>query len=147
MFNLRPYKEEDKAALIYLLQANIPQFFAESEKQDFVQYLNEEVEDYFVVEMENQIVGAGGINYPNNKSAAYISWDFIHPDHQGKGIGKELTLFRVNVIKNKANVKQIVVRTSQMAYNFYQKMGFVLEKVEKDYWAKGYDLYHMHMQL
>jgi hypothetical protein len=36
-----------------------------------------------------------------------------------------------------------MVRTSQVAYQFYQKAGFDLEKIEKDFWAKGFDLYQM----
>jgi ribosomal protein S18 acetylase RimI-like enzyme len=41
----------------------------------------------------------------------------------------------------------IIVRTSQLAYKFYQKVGFELEKTEKDFWAKGFDLYQMKMNL
>ena len=33
--------------------------------------------------------------------------------------------------------------TSQHAYQFYEKMGFELEKIEKEYWAKNFDLYIM----
>ena len=44
-------------------------------------------------------------------------------------------------------VKTIIVRTSQLAYQFYGKVGFELEKVEKDFWAAGFDLYLMRLEL
>jgi ribosomal protein S18 acetylase RimI-like enzyme len=41
------------------------------------------------------------------------------------------------------NITTIMVRTSQLAYKFYEKNGFILKEIEKDYWAKGFDLYSM----
>jgi hypothetical protein len=40
-----------------------------------------------------------------------------------------------------------MVRTTQLVYPFYQKAGFTLDKVEQDYWANGFDLYQMMLQL
>ncbi|MHA7057839.1 hypothetical protein ACWGOQ_0011500 [Aquimarina sp. M1] len=37
--------------------------------------------------------------------------------------------------------KTHVVRTSQFASKFYEKMGFALVKIEKDFWVDGFDLY------
>jgi len=54
--------------------------------------------------------------------------------------------YRINHLSNNSNVELIVVRTSQLAFKFYEKMGFELEKIEKDYWAKNFDLYQMTMK-
>lgn len=104
------------------------------------------VEDYFVVEDNGRIVGAGGINYFAD-SIARISWDIVHPDFQGKGIGSKLTRYRVDRIKANTDTEVIVVRTTQLVYKFYQKLGFELVKVERDFWAKGFDLYQMELKL
>ena len=71
----------------------------------------------------------------------------IHPDFHGKGIGTQLTLHRLNEIRKTSRVNLVQVRTSQLAYQFYEKVGFKLEKVEKDFWAKGFDLYQMQLHL
>ncbi len=146
--SIRAYRETDKSELIKLIQLNTPAYFHSSEKPEFEAYLKDKKEDYFVIKTKvtNQIIGCGGINYffDDPIPMARISWDIIHPDFQNKGVGKKLLLDRINHIKSK-KIKIIRVRTSQLAYKFYQKMGFDLEKMEKDFWAKGFDLYQMKM--
>ena len=141
---IRAYSESDKPEVIKLLQLNTPEYFDPSEEIDFIDYLDNEIEDYFVVLRKSKIVGAGGINYFPDEYTSRISWDMIHPEYQGKGVGKELTQYRINLIKaSSKNIKLIVVRTSQLTFKFYQKMGFRLDKIEKDFWAKDFDLYQM----
>lgn len=144
---IRTYKVDDKDEVMALLKLNIPTYFHESEESDFKEYLDQEVEVYFVVEKDEGIVAAGGINYFPGKSEARISWDIVHPKYQGKGIGKALTLHRIDILRKNPSVKVIYVRTTQLVYPFYEKVGFVLERTEKDFWADGFDLYQMRMAL
>jgi [ribosomal protein S18]-alanine N-acetyltransferase len=144
---IRPYAVSDKQTLIDILRLNTPAYFAPEEEGEFVNYLENKREDYFVVEEAGQIVGAGGLNYFDNNTLVRISWDLVHPDFQGQGIGKELTLFRVEKARKKGTVRFIQVRTSQLVYSFYEKLGFELEKIEKDYWAPGFDLYQLKMEI
>lgn len=144
---IRPYHQKDQAQLIQLLRLNTPQYFAPSEEEDFIDYLQNIAEHYFVMEEAGQVIACGGFNCFEAEATARISWDIVHPDSQGKGLGKALTLFRINEIKKQPNIQHIVVRTSQLAFQFYQKLGFTLEKTEKNYWAKGFDLYHMTMEV
>jgi len=143
MILIRPYTEKDYFKLIELLQLNIPRYFDRSEEQDFIDYLHNHAVHYYIVEIKSEIVGGGGINYFLEDNSARISWDFVHPQYQGRGLGKSLTEYRIEKIKANPTMKFIVVRTSQMAFRFYEKMGFILEKVIKDYWAEGFDLYEM----
>ena len=144
---VRPYHLEDKWQVIELLELNTPRFFHPDEESDFITYLDKYADHYFVVELEGRIVGCGGYNYTDDRSMIRISWDMIHPDFHGKGIGTQLTLHRLNEIRKTSRVKLVEVRTSQLAYQFYEKVGFKLEKVEKDFWAKGFDLYQMQLRL
>lgn len=144
---IRPYKATDRAELLQLLQLNIPQYFAPSERQDFVDYLDQHLESYYVVVENGQLIGSGGINYTPDGTEARLSWDFLHPDFQRKGIGKKLTLYRIQEAKKNSDIRSISVRTSQLAHIFYQKLGFELQKVVKDFWAEGFDLYEMRLEL
>lgn len=144
---IRPYVLSDREVLIALLKSNVPRYFAQAEVEDFVTYLDYHQESYFVVEVDGKIMGSGGINYFPDEGMARLSWDLIHPDFQGQGLGKALTLFRINEIKNNTSIHTVVVRTSQLVYTFYQKSGFELMHIVKDFWAEGFDLYQMHMVL
>ena len=93
----------------------------------------------YVLVTNDRIVGCGGINFADDKTVGKISWDIIHPDYQGKSLGKQLLEYRIDKLKSIDRVRKITVRTSQLVYKFYQKQGFVLKATHKDYWAKGID--------
>lgn len=145
---IRKYSSTDFKAVINLLRLNTPQYFDSSEEIDFVRYLQTEADHYFVYDLVGEIVGCGGINFGfDDGKTARLSWDIIHPLRQGEGIGRSLTAYRIEQIAKKNAVERVCVRTSQMAYQFYEKMGFRLERTERDYWAQGFDLYEMYQNV
>ena len=139
--SIREYSEEDKEDVLALFRLNTPQYFSREEEKDLVDYLNTEIELYYVVEIEDTLVGSGGMNFKENHTVGFISWDIIHPDIQGKGVGSLLLKHRIDVLKFKG-IQKIIV-TSQLTYPFYEKAGFETIEQIKDYWATGYDLYKM----
>jgi [ribosomal protein S18]-alanine N-acetyltransferase len=140
---IRPYQPNDLPVLLSILRHNTPRYFDPSEEPDFRRYLEHEREEYFVVEVEGQVVGSGGINYFPQEQLARLSWDLIHPDYHGRGLGRQLTRHRLDRLRTQPGLRQVVVRTSQHAWPFYQKQGFELEKIEKDFWVPGFDLYQL----
>lgn len=146
MTAIRNYKPTDKNTLLQIIRDNTPAYFAQEEEQDFADYLDNEIEDYFVVEADGKIVGCGGVNFEENKTIGIISWGMVHPDHHGKKIGSALLQHRLNFLKNIKSVKRITVRTSQLVYKFYEKHDFRLIESKKDFWAKGIDMYYMEYQ-
>ena len=144
---IRSYKPDDREELIGLLRLNTPEFFAPEEELDFQEYLNDNSQHYFVVEETYTIIGGGGINFMEDGINARISWDMIHPDAQGRGIGSKLTRYRIDLIMSNPEIETITVRTSQLAFRYYEKFGFILQKKKKDFWAPGFDLYHMELKI
>lgn len=140
---IREYKEKDKTAVLNLLKLNTPKFFAVEEEKDLIYYLDNEIDLYFVLELNGIVVGCGGINFPEDNTTAKISWDVFHPDHQGKSLGSMLLNYRIEKLKEFKNIKLITVRTSQKTYKFYEKLGFELITIVEDYWAKDFHLYEM----
>ena len=140
---IREYLTTDKEVVINLIKLNTPNFFAKEEVNDLSNYLDKGIELYYVLLVDGKVVGCGGINFAEKRTIGKISWDIIHPQHQGKSLGAQLLKYRIEKIKSINGIQKITVRTSQLAYKFYEKQGFTLKEIRKDYWAKGYDMYSM----
>ena len=140
---VRDYQIDDKPGVVQLLKLNTPKYFATEEEKDLIHYLDNELEDYYVVELNGELIGAGGINLKGTTNTGYISWDFIHPEYQGQGIGMLLLKYRIKLLSEKSNIQNIIVRTTQHVFKFYAKGGFKLNFITEDYWAEGFDLYEM----
>lgn len=146
--NIIPYQNNYKNAVLELIDLNTPAFFAPFERSELDEYLDKFIELYYVVESYGEIVGAAGINFENGDHDATMSWDIVHPDYKGKGIGSLLVEYRLNIVqKHYPLVNKLVSRTSQLAESFYKKHGFNTIKVVKDHWAAGIDLHLMERRL
>ena len=84
-----------------------------------------------------------GINFADGGTTAKISWDIVHPAWQGRSLGTRLLEYRIEKLESLGGIRRITVRTSRQAHRFYEKRGFVLREVRRDYWAEGFDLYAM----
>lgn len=144
---IREYKSIDKNAVLELIRLNIPKYFASNEEDDFSRYLDSEIELYYVLFFDKKLVGCGGINFSDNRMTGKISWDILHPEYQGKSLGTYLLEYRIKKLKSIDSVQRITVRTSQLAYKFYEKRSFELLEVKKDYWARGFDMYRMEYKI
>ena len=101
------------------------------------------MEEYFVYEYNSEIIGDGVINYVPLENLARLSWYIIAPQSQGNGIVTKLMQHRTDRLHSNLNVGLIVVRTTQLAHKFYEKLGSQSKKVEKGFWSKNFDLYLM----
>lgn len=146
-FTIRHYEASDKQGVLAVFDANCPTFFAHEERQYLESYLDNEIEIYAVIEVDGKIVGSGGVNTESTEDGkkGVISWGMIHPDFQGMKLGRKLLEWRIAQLKSIPAVTTIVVRTSQLVAAFYAKNGFVLKRVEADFWAPGFDLYDMEL--
>ena len=139
MVTIREYRTTDKDDVMELNRRNTPEYFAAEEEIDVSECLEREIELYYGMVTSGRVVGCGGRKCDDEKPVGKISWDIIHPDYQGKSLGKQLLEYRIDKLKSFDRVRKITVRTSQLVYKFYQKQGFVLKATHKDYWAKGID--------
>ena len=140
---IRPYEKTDKADVINLFRLNTPLYFSTEEEADLIYFLENEREQYYVVVINEEIVGCGGYNFSEDKSTGIICWDIVHPNFQGKSVGRNLLNYRITQIKNVKSICKITVRTSQLVYPFYEKQGFIIVEIVQDYWSKGFHLYRM----
>ncbi len=144
---IRPYNDSDREAIVELLRLNTPEYFSRDEHNDLTDYLEEHLEYYYVVVVDDAILGCGGINLSQDGKTAMLSWDIVQPEYHGKGIGSALMKFRIQQIEKIAGVVTLSVRTSQLVYKFYEKFGLELREIVTDYWATGFDMYRLDCEL
>lgn len=142
---IRPYSNTDKEKLFEIFHLNVPKYFGGEELKDFESYLKKYSDTYYVFTEKDKIIGGGGYHFSDNKTAARISWDLLHPGAQGKGFGKQIVKHCIEKATSESSVKKLVVWTSNQAHQFYGKFGFELQRTKRHYWGKDHDLYIMQM--
>ncbi len=142
---LRPYHFYDRKRLLEIFRKNVPDFFAAAEEHTFLHYLEQFATTYFVIENKHRIIGAGGYHFTDDPDTARLSWQFVDPAFHRMGFGRELTAYLLRKVSTHQSIRFVTVWTSQHAYGFYEKFGFRVEKIKKNYWGKDLDLYVMGM--
>lgn len=135
-----------KEACIEIFKSNMPKFFAAEELQPFIDFLDNDIEDnYYVVEKDGKVVACGGFFLDEDSDEGGLSWGMVHVDQHKTGIGKLLTEYRLDLLKEVYPGKVYKVDTSQHTAGFYLKRGFKTVEVIPDGFAKGIDKYVMKM--
>ena len=144
--NLRPYTADDLDAVVSIFRSNIPKYFGPIEEPGLRDFLaGERREDYFVAEIGGEVIGAGGIAL-NEDETVSLCWGMIRSDYLGKGLGLELTEFRIQKTREKYAGLPLVISTSQHTQGFYEKFGFRLVSHTPDGFGPGLDICKMRME-
>lgn len=140
---IRPFQLVDIERLLQLFRWNTPQYFGEEELAHFEAFLRSTPTDFYVMEVDAIIVGCAGYAYQKDTRTGQVSWFVFHPEHQGRGLGRQILNFCLDKLGKHQEMQKVIVRTSQLVEGFFSKAGFKTTYIEKDYWAPGYDLYLM----
>lgn len=140
---IRPYKPSDKETLLKIFSLNTPKYFDNIEIIDFEEYLEKNAETYFTIEVNNNIVGGTGYYIKENDKSGRITWIFFDPDYYRQGLGRLAVEHCLKILGEDKRVEKFIVTTSQLAYKFFEKFDFSLNRIEKNYWGEGLDLYEM----
>jgi len=153
-FQIRPYQPADFNACLNCFESNIPTYFTRSEAADFRIWLGAlgEMKDensvgvdtaYFVIVSANQIIGCGGFGLSDNCRDVVFAWGLIHRSYHNRGYGKALAEFRLNIIKERFPGADIVLDTTQHSYRFFERLGFLTEKITLNFYAADLHRYDM----
>ena len=132
---IRGFKEADAAAVSELIRTTIQI----SNKKDYPADLMDALiktetpehvlgraswTHFYVVEDESGIIGCGAIGpYWDKQDESSLFTVFVHPDHQGKGIGR-LIMDTLEKDEFALRAKRIEIPASITGLPFYQKMGY-----------------------
>ncbi|MES0867999.1 GNAT family N-acetyltransferase [Pseudovibrio sp. SCP19] len=133
--DIRRYEQADFAACREIFLSNVPRFFMPEELYEFAQDLKRLSDPYFVAVKAGQVVGSGG--YFRGAKGVGLSWGMVRRDLHGQGIGKALVQYRLERIAEDCPDQAVHIDTSQHTRPFYEKMGFIAERVEENGYGPG----------
>lgn len=135
---IRQYRESDIDAVVEIFRSNIPKYFGPSEEPGLRQFLAEFAELYSVIEVDGNVIGAGGIGL-NDDDTVSLCWGMVHREHLGTGVGRILTQYRIERSREVFGDKPIVTSTSQLTEGFYERFGLKTFERNKDAFGPGLD--------
>ena len=142
---IRPFNSEDVRSVIDIFRSNIPKYFGPAEEPGLRNFLEEtRSEDYYVLEVDGEIVGSGGVAL-NEDDTVSLCWGMIRSDRLGTGLGKRLAEFRIQKAREEFGDLPIVISTSQHTQGFYEKLGFRLTEYTVDGFGPGIDICKMRL--
>lgn len=144
MMNIRRYTSDDLESVVAIFRSNIPKYFGPGEESGLRDFLEKFSDDYYVCEIDGDIVGAGGIAV-NADQTVSLCWGMIREDHLGTGRGRALTEFRINKAREKFGGLPLVISTSQHTQGFYERFGFRLTEHTPNGFGPGIDICKMRL--
>ncbi|QHT67647.1 GNAT family N-acetyltransferase [Rhodocytophaga rosea] len=149
---IREYQATDREGCIDIFKSNIPVFFTPQELAEFKSWLDEQLQEksspteinrYYVLEEENNVIACGGFHINTLTSQATMTWGMVANRWHRKGFGKKLLEYRIYKIKALHPAAIILLDTTQHSYKFFETLGFAVTKITNDYYAQGLDRYDM----
>lgn len=136
----RPYLPDDSVACLALFDSNTPQYFAPQERAEFAAFLAQaggKALPYLVLEQGGVVVACGGVELRGDHAG--LTWGMVARARHGQGLGRALTLARLDRLRAMPEVGAVVIETSQHTRGFYEGFGFVVTAIVPDGFGPGLD--------
>ncbi|WP_434949804.1 GNAT family N-acetyltransferase (plasmid) [Shewanella sp. HL-SH4] len=117
-----------------LFDKNCPEFFANNERQDYVEFLEKQGKTYKVGQIESEIVAVFGLNIDEKNNRANITWIMTCPSVHGKGLGSQMVSYAKKIAVDN-NVTHIDIAASHLSAAFFEKFGAKKTTEIKDGWG------------
>lgn len=144
---LRDYCPSDRDACIAIFQSNVPRYFRDHEREEFLTFLDAAESPYFVVTSGAAVLGCGGFAICPGDHRADLCWGMVDARAHRKGVGEFLLFARLHRIAENAEVQRVRLGTSQLTDGFFRRYGFSIQSQTADGIAEGLDDVEMHLEL
>ncbi len=137
---IREYLPGDKEDCLSIFDSNVPDYFVDNERQEYLEWLDKtDRAPYYVLLQDSEIVAAGGVYIDKEMNIAGLAWGMVHGAKHKQGLGRLLTIHRLEVMDQLYPDLDQHLETSQHTEAFYQKFGFVTTERIKDGFGPGLD--------
>lgn len=145
MLVFHPYCTDYFQSCLEMFKRNIPDYFHESETEDFIKYLESFADgQYWVCEKNGKTIGAGGIRVVGD--VGRLVYGFIDPDYHRQGFGRELLNFRLQKLAEIFEVKTIKIDTTPQSSGFFKNCGFTEDRIIQNGISDGLDMVDMSLR-
>lgn len=146
IYEYSPMNEIDCLAVF---DSNVPTFFAAQEREKFRGFLNRLAPPYYyfvICDANEQIVACGGMKLKPSNHSAMLRWDMVSREFHHQNIGTFLSISCLHLISQDPDIQMTNLHTSQHSYQFYEKLGFVVQQITPDGIVPGMDEYYMELK-
>ncbi|MBE1298483.1 MAG: GNAT family N-acetyltransferase [Alteromonadaceae bacterium] len=144
----RDFHSVDFDACLALFDSNVPTYFSEVERQDFIDFLLDLPGPYLVVkDSKGEIVACGGFAFVQESHSADLCWGMVEQTHHKRGLGLALLNARLERIRQHPAITHVNLNTCQKTEAFFKRVGFVTQQVTKDGFAPGLHRHDMTLSL
>ena len=146
MYDIRPYRPEDRLSCLSVFKSNLPTYFATHEYAMFEAFLDKDhIKDpYYVLEQEGLLLTCGGYSI-QDEGIAYLGWGMVHNEHHHQGYGTALLQWRLNQLTAHPYAWCILIDTSQHTAPFFARFGFREIRRIIDGYQQGLDKVYMRL--
>lgn len=132
---LRSHLREDRDGCLAAFDSNVPSFFAPSERDGYVEYLDHDLPreriESLVVEADGALVATGGVGLRDGE--ARMCWGIVHAAHHGRHLGECFLLARL-LLGAAAGADRAGLDTIPKTTTFFARHGFsVVREVDDGY--------------
>ena len=140
---IEPYQLKYFEDCIKILRSNTPKYIDPSEHSMFKDYLSRDRITYFVLFDGLNLIACGGYGLNKQKTKAGLDWGLVQSKYHNKRYGSEHLKYRLSHIQSNYPGIDIHLDTSQKTYKFYEKIGFIVEKITPNGYGTTLDRYDM----
>lgn len=144
----RRYTPADRTICIEILDSNMPRFFSDQDRIEFLAFLEAPVGTYNILEREEgHIIGCGGISTRDEGQTGILTWGMIRRDCHRQGWGRQLAFLRLRQLSEYTSLKKITLNTSQESAGFFEKLGFHTTEILPNFYCEGLHCVKMELQI
>lgn len=134
----KEYGPGDLDGCLAVFDTNVPGFFRLEERDGFLSFLAELPGPYLVLpDASGQVLACGGYAVNLADRTADLCWGMVRRELHGRGLGRRLTVVRVDAVMRDPRVDEVRLHTSQHTVGFYERLGFETVEVRADEYAPG----------
>lgn len=134
--DFQQYTKADESACLSLFGQNCPQYFAVNERDDYLEFLTDIPQGYYIAYDENQPLAAFGFRVHEHNGHGSINWIMVAQNCHGLGIGKQM-MDSVAILAKTNLVTNIDIAASHLSAPFFAHFGAKQVQYIENGWGEG----------